>query len=96
VWDGLAARGTYDQQIQALERNTFVERRALDLSDLRYKNGVDSYFVVLIAQTNLTSAQQPLIAARLNRLTNRVDLYQSLAVAGSSTAAKSRARPTRR
>jgi hypothetical protein len=32
VADGLAARGTYDQQIQALERNTFAEQRRLDLS----------------------------------------------------------------
>jgi outer membrane protein, multidrug efflux system len=78
VADGLAARGTYDQQIEALERNTFAEQRALDLSELRYKNGVDSYLNVLTAQTNLYSAQQSLIAARLNRLTNLVDLYQYL------------------
>ena len=78
VADGLAARGTYDQQIQALERNTFAEQRALYLSDLRYKNGVDSYLAVLTAQTNLYSAQQSLIAARLNRLTNLVGLYQDL------------------
>src|SRR6202011_3666705 len=31
VADGLAARGTYDQQIQALARNTFAEQRRLDL-----------------------------------------------------------------
>ena len=37
VADGLAARGTYDQQIEALERNTFAEQRRLDLSDLRYR-----------------------------------------------------------
>jgi multidrug efflux system outer membrane protein len=78
VADGLAARGTYDQQIQALERNTFAEQRALDLSELRYKNGVDSYLSVLTAQTNLYAAQQSLINARLNRLTNLVDLYQYL------------------
>jgi len=78
VADGLAARGTYDQQIQALERGTFAEQRALDLSELRYHNGVDSYLSVLTAQTNLYSVQQSLIAARLNRLTNLVDLYQYL------------------
>ena len=78
VADGLAARGTYDQQIEALERDVFAEQRRLDLSELRYKNGVDSYLSVLTAQTNLYSAQQSLIAARLNRLTNLVDLYQYL------------------
>lgn len=78
VADGLAARGTYDQQIQALERNTFAEQRALDLSNLRYTNGVDSYLSVLTAQTNLYTAQQSLVSARVNRLTNLVDLYKAL------------------
>lgn len=78
VADGLAARGTYDQQIQALERNAFAEQRALDLSDLRYKNGVDSYLSVLTAQNALYSAQQSLVTARVDRLTNLVDLYKAL------------------
>ncbi|SDG82182.1 efflux transporter outer membrane subunit [Paraburkholderia phenazinium] len=78
VADGLAARGTYDEQIAALERDTFAEQRRLDLSDLRYRNGVDSYLSVLTAQTSLYSAQQALISARVARLTNLVDLYQAL------------------
>jgi outer membrane protein, multidrug efflux system len=78
VADGLAARGTYDQQIKALERNTFAEQRRLDLSDLRYRNGVDSYLSVLTAQTDLYSSQQSLITARMERLTNLVDLYKAL------------------
>ncbi|GAB6846551.1 MULTISPECIES: efflux transporter outer membrane subunit [Paraburkholderia] len=78
VADGLAARGTYDQQIAALERNTFANQRRLDLSDLRYRNGVDSYLTVLTAQTDLYSSQQSLISARLARWTNLVDLYRAL------------------
>jgi multidrug efflux system outer membrane protein len=78
VADGLAARSTYDQQIAALERNTFAEQRTLDLSTLRYKNGVDSYLQVLTAQTNLYTAQQSLINARVARLTNLVTLYVAL------------------
>jgi outer membrane protein, multidrug efflux system len=78
VADGLAARGTYDQQIQSLERFVNSQSRRLALSDLRYRNGVDSYLTVLTAQTDLYSAQQLLITARLNRLTNLVDLYQYL------------------
>ncbi|MFP3249528.1 MAG: efflux transporter outer membrane subunit, partial [Paraburkholderia sp.] len=78
VADGLAARGTYDEQIAALQRDTFAEQRRLDLSDLRYRNGVDSYLSVLTAQTDLYSAQQALISARVARLTNLVDLYQAL------------------
>ena len=78
VADGLAARSTYDAQIGALERNTNAEQRALDLSQLRYRNGVDSYLQVLTAQTNLYSAQQSLINARVARLTSLVDLYVAL------------------
>ncbi|WP_043282746.1 TolC family protein, partial [Burkholderia humptydooensis] len=78
VSDGLAARGTYDQQIAALERNEHAQQRRYDLSDLRYKNGVDSYLSVLTAQTDLYSAQQQLISARLARWTNLVDLYRAL------------------
>ncbi|PRY04544.1 multidrug efflux system outer membrane protein [Paraburkholderia sp. BL25I1N1] len=78
VADGLAARGTYDQQIQALERNAYADQRRLALSDLRYMNGVDSYLSVLTAQTDLYSSQQSLIAARMQRLQNLVTLYQAL------------------
>ncbi|RQP27069.1 efflux transporter outer membrane subunit, partial [Burkholderia ubonensis] len=78
VADGLAARGTYDQQIGALQRNEHAQQRRYDLSDLRYKNGVDSYLSVLTAQTDLYAAQQTLITARLARWTNLVDLYRAL------------------
>jgi len=78
VADGLAARGTFDQQIAALERDTFAEQRRLDLSDLRYRNGVDSYLSVLTAQTDLYQVQLLLTDARVQRLTNLIDLYQAL------------------
>jgi len=78
VADGLAARGTFDQQIAALERDTFAEQRRLDLSDLRYRNGVDSYLAVLTAQTDLYTVQLLLTNARVQRLSNLVDLYQAL------------------
>lgn len=78
VADGLAARGTYDQQVAAQQRDVEANQRRFDLSDLRYRNGVDSYLSVLTAQTDLYAAQQALIAARLARLTNLVDLYRAL------------------
>ncbi|MBU9598126.1 efflux transporter outer membrane subunit [Burkholderia multivorans] len=78
VADGLAARGTYDRQIDDLRQNAQSQRRRYELSDLRYRNGVDSYLNVLTAQTDLYSAQQSLISASLARLTNLVDLYQYL------------------
>ncbi|MDR5853735.1 efflux transporter outer membrane subunit [Caballeronia sp. LZ062] len=78
VADGLAARGTYDQQIQALERDTAAEQRRLDLSTMRYNQGVDSYLNVLTAQQDLYSVQQTLITVRTERLANLVNLYQAL------------------
>ena len=78
VADGLAARGTYDDQIAALERYVAASQSFLDLSELRFKSGVDSYLNVLTAQTNLYTAQQLLVTTRLARLANLVDLYQSL------------------
>jgi outer membrane protein, multidrug efflux system len=78
VADGLAARGTYDQQIKALERDTAAQQRRLDLSTLRYRNGVDSYLGVLEAQQDLYAAQQTLITARTQRAGNLVTLYRAL------------------
>ncbi|HUL96269.1 MAG TPA: efflux transporter outer membrane subunit [Usitatibacter sp.] len=78
VSDGLAARGTYDDEVAADERYTAAQERALELSDFRYRNGVDSYLTVLTAQTGYYNAQLALVSARLARLTNLVDLYRAL------------------
>ncbi len=78
VADGLAARGTYDDQLASQRRYTDAQQRRLELANLRYKNGVDSYLNVLTAQTDLYNAQLALVATRLRRLTSLVDLYRSL------------------
>jgi len=78
VADGLAARGTYDDQIAALERYVGAAQIFLELSELRFRTGVDSYLNVLTAQTNLYTAQQALVSTRLARLANLVDLYRIL------------------
>ncbi len=78
VANDLAARGTFDQQIAALERYVVALQRSLDLSWMRYRNGVDNYLSVLTAQTDLYNGQQTLVATRLNRLTNLVTLYKDL------------------
>ncbi len=78
VADGLAARGTFDQQLAAQERYTATQQRSLELSQFRYRNGVDSYLQVLTAQTGYYNAQLALVAAREQRLTNLVDLYRGL------------------
>jgi multidrug efflux system outer membrane protein len=78
VADGLAARGTYDEQLASLERYTAAQRRRLELAEFRYRNGADTYLNVLTAQTDFYNAQLTLVSTRLQRLTNLVDLYRSL------------------
>ncbi len=78
VSDGLAARGTYDDQLAATQRFTDAEQSRLQLAEMRYRNGVDGYLGVLTEQTDLYNAQQALVSARLNRLSSLVDLYRSL------------------
>ncbi|MRW82718.1 efflux transporter outer membrane subunit [Pseudoduganella sp. FT26W] len=78
VADGLAARGTYTAQLAAQQRETADQQRRLELENMLYKNGVDSYQNVLSAQTALYTAQQSLLTARLNQLTSLVDLYRAL------------------
>jgi multidrug efflux system outer membrane protein len=78
VSDGLAARGTYDEQLAALQRNAAAQQRRLDLANMLYKNGINDYLNVLTAQTDLYNAQTALVSARLNRLTSLVDLYRAL------------------
>jgi multidrug efflux system outer membrane protein len=78
VADGLAARGTYDEQVASLERGAAAQQRALDLAQLEFRTGAASYLAVLTAQNGLYSAQLELTSANLARLTSLVDLYRAL------------------
>jgi multidrug efflux system outer membrane protein len=48
------------------------------LSDIRFRQGAESYLAVLDAQRSLYAAQQDLITVRLSRLANQVTLYKVL------------------
>ena len=48
------------------------------LSDARYKAGIDSYLSVLVAQRSLYGAQQAMVSLRMARLNNLVTLYKVL------------------
>jgi multidrug efflux system outer membrane protein len=78
VANGLAARGTYGEELASLERLTAADQRSLDLSQLMFRNGVTSYLAVLTAQNSLYGAQVSMVQTRLARLTNLVDLYRQL------------------
>jgi multidrug efflux system outer membrane protein len=78
VADGLAARGTYGDELASLERLTSADQRSLELSQLLFRNGVASYLAVLTSQNSLYGAQVSLVQTRLARLTSLVDLYRYL------------------
>ncbi len=78
VSDALAARGALDVQLGAQMARVKAETRRYELSEKRYRGGVDSYLNVLTAQRDLFAAQQGLIETRLSRLANLVDLYRTL------------------
>ncbi|WP_034299565.1 AdeC/AdeK/OprM family multidrug efflux complex outer membrane factor [Herbaspirillum sp. RV1423] len=78
VADALVARGTLDEQIEAQEAFLKAQQERLNLTDMRYKNGIASSLDQLDAQRDLFSAQQSLIQARQLRLNNAIDLYRAL------------------
>jgi multidrug efflux system outer membrane protein len=78
VDDALAARGTLDEQLAAQRALVDATAGAYGLSNLRFRNGVDSFLPVLDAQRSLYSAQQGLINLQLARLQNMATLYKAL------------------
>jgi multidrug efflux system outer membrane protein len=78
VSDGLAARGTYADQLTALQGDVADQQRRLELAQKRYADGIDDYLSVLSAQTDLYNARSTLVAAQLGQLTSLVDLYRAL------------------
>ena len=61
VADALAGRGTLDEQIQAQRLLVDASQRAYDVSDQRFRQGIDNYLSVLDSQRSLYSAQQSLV-----------------------------------
>lgn len=78
VSDGLAARATYKQQLEAQRGFVEANQDYYRLAERRYRIGVDSNLTFLDAQRQLFSAQQSLITDRLAQLTSEVNLYKAL------------------
>ena len=78
VSDGLAARETYKQQLDAQRGFVGANQDYYRLAERRYRIGVDSNLTFLDAQRQLFSAQQSLITDRLAQLTSEVNLYKAL------------------
>jgi outer membrane protein, multidrug efflux system len=92
VADVLVARAALDEQLEAQRARVAAEQRRYELSELRYRRGVDSYLGVLTAQRDLFAAQQLLIQASLAELVNRIDLYRALGGGWLERSAPARAR----
>ncbi len=78
VSDALAGTFTFDRQIEAQLRAVTAAERRLQLSDLRYRAGVDGRLELLDAQRQLHAARQALLELRREEIANRVALYKSL------------------
>lgn len=78
VADALAARDYLGEQVAAQRAVQDAQADRLQLSQLRFDNGVASSLDVLDAQRELFSAQQTLVQARLLRTTSAIDLYRAL------------------
>ncbi|WP_028695245.1 AdeC/AdeK/OprM family multidrug efflux complex outer membrane factor [Pseudomonas cremoricolorata] len=78
VADGLAARKTFEEQLQAQRDLVAANQDYYRLAERRYRIGIDSNLTFLDAQRTLFSAQQALISDRLSQLTSEVNLYKAL------------------
>jgi multidrug efflux system outer membrane protein len=78
VADALASRGTYGNQLKAEQDLVAATSDSLQLSQMRFKAGVDSYLPVLDAERSLYTAQQTLLALKQAQLTQLATLYKAL------------------
>lgn len=78
VADALAERAQWAERLQAQSALVAATHKAFDLSEARFKAGVDNYLTVLDAQRNLYAAQQTQITLQLAEQVNRVTLYKVL------------------
>src|SRR5688500_6592405 len=78
IADALAERNALGGQLAARQSLEEATSTSFRLSQARFEPGIDSYLDVLDSQRSLYTAQQGLIDARLQKLTNTVTLYKSL------------------
>ena len=78
VADTLADREGYQTQLLALDALLNSSQSTFDLSQARYKSGVDSYLQVLDAQRTLYNAQQQHIVGQKALLASKINLYKVL------------------
>ncbi|HKT78162.1 MAG TPA: TolC family protein, partial [Sphingobium sp.] len=78
VADALARRGTMAAQLEAQTSLRDAARVGYRLSEARFRAGVDPFLTTLDAQRTLYNAEQGLLATRLARAANMVELYRAM------------------
>ena len=78
VADALARRGTIGTQFAAQTSLVAAAADSYRLADARYREGIDTFLNTLDAQRTLYAAQNSLIATRLARAENLVQIYRTL------------------
>ncbi|MBN3820214.1 efflux transporter outer membrane subunit, partial [Paraburkholderia sp. Se-20369] len=78
VADGLAGRETFDRQIEAQARVVSSAERRTNLSNLRYRAGIEGRLELLDSQRQLYAARQSLLDLRRAEFGNAVALYKAL------------------
>lgn len=78
VSDALARRGTIDEQLRAQRAFLAAAQDNYNLSEARFRGGIDPFLDTLIAQRSFYSAQRTLVNTRLVKAQNLVQLYRTL------------------
>ncbi|MCC2978127.1 efflux transporter outer membrane subunit [Sphingomonas sp. PL-96] len=78
VSDALARQGTIGEQLRATRVQAEAAEDTFNLTQARYRGGIDTFLASLDAQRSLYEAQRTLATTRLVEASNRVNLYRAL------------------
>ena len=78
VENALAARTAAINEITAQQESVAASKKALDLSDARYREGVSSYLEVIDSQREMLNAQRSEVQARNRSFAATIQLIQAL------------------
>ena len=78
VADALAERASIKERLDARHKLVNASSKTLQLTEARYKEGIDNYFIVIDSERTLYAAQLDLIGVHFDDASNRVILYKVL------------------
>ena len=81
----LARRGTMTAQLEAQSSLRDAARVGYRLSEARFRAGVDPFLTTLDAQRTLYNAERSMLATRLARAANMIELYRAMGGGLNST-----------